>query len=263
MARKRMIDPSIWESEDFSKLNYFARLVWIGLFSNADDEGRGRAKATYIKSTIFKYDTDEKLTKKVDAALNEIAENMAITFYLDEENEYFQLLNWTKFQRVDKPQNSQLPPLQEQSKIIRRTIGEQSANNRRQVPPSIKEENIREEKLKEESISACAPARAYGEFQNVFLTDEKFNNLNQRFTEIKVKTAIEELSRYIASTGKKYKDFYATLINWLERTIKPINSNSAINSFHNHSQHSYTAEQLNGLFDNLDDFIAPKEVQDG
>ena len=45
MARKRMIDPGIWQSEDFAKMSTLGKLVFIGLFSNADDEGRGRANA--------------------------------------------------------------------------------------------------------------------------------------------------------------------------------------------------------------------------
>ena len=43
MARRRMIDPNFWESEDVSRLSLFARLLFIGMISNADDEGRGRA----------------------------------------------------------------------------------------------------------------------------------------------------------------------------------------------------------------------------
>ena len=35
MARKRMIDPSIWQSEDFGKLSTLAKIVFIGLFSLA------------------------------------------------------------------------------------------------------------------------------------------------------------------------------------------------------------------------------------
>ena len=53
MARKRMIDPNIWQSEDFAQLDPFQRLVFIGMFSNADDLGRGRAKAIYLKSILF------------------------------------------------------------------------------------------------------------------------------------------------------------------------------------------------------------------
>ena len=52
VARKRMIDPNIWQSEDFSKLSTLGKLVFIGLFSLADDEGRGRCNPVYLKSTL-------------------------------------------------------------------------------------------------------------------------------------------------------------------------------------------------------------------
>ena len=42
-----MIDPNIWQSEDFSKLSTLGKLVFIGLFSLADDEGRGRSNPVY------------------------------------------------------------------------------------------------------------------------------------------------------------------------------------------------------------------------
>lgn len=53
MARKRMIDPNIWDSEDFGKLSDLSKLVFIGLFSLADDEGRGRCNPGYLKSKLF------------------------------------------------------------------------------------------------------------------------------------------------------------------------------------------------------------------
>ena len=56
MARKRMIDPSIWQDEEFGSLSANAKVLFIGLFSNADDEGRIRANNAYIKSTVFMYD---------------------------------------------------------------------------------------------------------------------------------------------------------------------------------------------------------------
>lgn len=46
MARKRMIDPSIWINEDFGTLSNLAKLVFIGLFSLADDEGRRKSKSS-------------------------------------------------------------------------------------------------------------------------------------------------------------------------------------------------------------------------
>ena len=132
-----MIDPNIWESEDFAKLSYFGRLTFIGLFSNADDEGRGRGKASYIKSIIFPYDEDLRVAD-VDKTLNEIASNMSVIFYTSNENEYYSLENWDKWQRVDRPQASKIKPFDDTCELIRRTIDEQSTNNRRRVPPSIK-----------------------------------------------------------------------------------------------------------------------------
>lgn len=146
-----MIDPSIWQSEDFSKLSTLAKLVFIGLFSNADDEGRGRAKAIYIKSILFPYDEVIRVTD-IEKSLDEIAANMSITFY-SRDGEYYSLENWSKWQRVDKPQKSQIPAFDEDSTIIRGIVSEQSRNVPISVPPKRKEENKKriEEKGKEEA----------------------------------------------------------------------------------------------------------------
>ena len=119
MARKRMIDPNIWVSEDFSKLPYFARLVWIGLISNADDEGRGKANLAYIKSQVFPYD-DSLTVTEIQDALNEIIKNMQIKIYEAEGKRYYQLLNWSKFQTINRPSPSQIPPYHEN--IIEKSV---------------------------------------------------------------------------------------------------------------------------------------------
>ncbi len=103
-----MIDPCIWESQDFGKLSMFAKLVFIGLFSQADDEGIGRANPQYIKNTLFPY--DEKVTKKdIESSLQEIAVNMSIKLYHSGDNEYYFLLNWNTWQKINRPQVSKLP----------------------------------------------------------------------------------------------------------------------------------------------------------
>ena len=140
MARKRMIDPQIWASEDYSELSNFAQLVWIGLFSQADDEGRGKSKPAYLKSILFPYSEDIKLVKKVDSALNEIAKIMSITFYQLDNNEYYQLeiglngrrwisLKQVKFHLFQKVQRLFV----NHSPNIRRIVVERLANNRQPV----------------------------------------------------------------------------------------------------------------------------------
>ena len=55
--------------------------------------------------------------------------------------------------------------------------------------------------------------REYGEFKNVLLTDDDYKKLE----EINALSQIENLSSYMASTGKKYKSHYATILNWDRR----------------------------------------------
>jgi|GEM_PF-1769645 len=131
MARKRMIDPNIWQSEDFNSLSILARLVFIGMFSNADDEGRGRAKPVYLKSVIFPYDENIRVVD-VEKTLSEISSKMSVTLYSHNENEYYQLDNWQKWQTINRPQESNIPAkpiIIEQSLSNHGTINEQSMNN--------------------------------------------------------------------------------------------------------------------------------------
>lgn len=53
----------------------------------------------------------------------------------------------------------------------------------------------------------------YGEYQNVFFTEEQYSKLINEFPD-DYKERIEKLSGYMQSTGKKYKDCLATIRNW-------------------------------------------------
>ena len=146
MARRRMIDPAIWQSEDFSKLSLLARLVFIGMFSLSDDEGKGRAKPVYLKSIIFPYDEDIRVAD-IDKTLSEIGSKMSVTLYSHNGNRYYKFDHWSKWQRVDKPQPSNFPNPDD------RTIPESVENDSGMIPepflPKGKEEKRKEIKEKE------------------------------------------------------------------------------------------------------------------
>ena len=57
--------------------------------------------------------------------------------------------------------------------------------------------------------------RQYGEYKNVLLTDEEYQKLTETYPD--AKDRIERLSEYIASTGKVYKNHYATIRSWAKR----------------------------------------------
>lgn len=147
MARKRMIDPSIWINEDFGTLTNLAKLVFIGLFSIADDEGRGKASPAYIKAVLFPYNDDLRVAD-IEKALSEISSKMSVIFYSCDENKYYTLTSWNKWQKIDKPSDSQIPAYKEDNKDIRLLFDEYSTNSRRILSPNRKEENRKEKEDK-------------------------------------------------------------------------------------------------------------------
>lgn len=163
MARKRMISPNIWGSLSFSKLSDFAKLVFIGLFSNADDDGKGCADVSMIKSTLFPRDKQRRLTD-IENALSEIAQNMSIKFYEIEGDSYYILTAWQKWQTINRPTPSTIPNPPA-------TMGERGHNTQNynfndnslnthgaltdNSLPNIKEVNIREDNIPPNTACAC------------------------------------------------------------------------------------------------------------
>jgi len=68
-------------------------------------------------------------------------------------------------------------------------------------------------------ISPPNDKKAYGEFKNVLLSDEEHQKLRDRFNH-QTTELIERLSSYLASTGKRYKSHYATILSWTQRDDK-------------------------------------------
>jgi hypothetical protein len=56
----------------------------------------------------------------------------------------------------------------------------------------------------------------YGKFENIFLSDDEYNKLLLDYGEL-LPITMFNLSSYMASTGKKYKNHYATLVRWCEQ----------------------------------------------
>ena len=150
MSRKRMIDPNIWQSEDFSKLSNLAKLVFIGLFSLADDEGRGRCNPVFLKSNLFPYDESIR-SADIDKTLSEISSNMSVILYSCNGSNYYSLYNWNTWQKIDRPSESKIPEYNENT--MQRLFDEYSTNARRTFAPNknIIEDNKNKNENKNEN----------------------------------------------------------------------------------------------------------------
>lgn len=224
MARKRMIDPSIWGNEDFAKLSYFSRLVFIGLFSNADDEGRGRANAAFLKSAIFPYD-DSLRVADIEKSLNEIAANMSATFYTHDEKEYYAFDHWSDWQKIDRATPSKIPPPKTAHHIIRRTLDEGSTNTRRGLDANRTEKN-KNKKLKEQD-TLCAYAGDDKELQKALEDFEQMRRqIKKPMTERAKQLLCGSLDK-LAAQGENLVECInqSVLHNW--QTVYPVKKEAA------------------------------------
>lgn len=108
--------------------------------------------------------------------------------------------------------------IDEEKKQQKLALGQMSDKSPDKTPPELEIELEKELKIeKENKEKKSSPAKhQYGEFNNVLLTDDEHDKLKERFPYDLAKR-IERLSGYVASTGKKYKSHYATIINWAKK----------------------------------------------
>lgn len=108
MARKRMLDPGIWTNVQVARLSVLQRLLYIGLISNADDDGRLNGDPTYIKGVVFPH--DNITVQAIEDALKQIARGSLIVRYRANKSWYIQHPNWGKFQYIRDRRPSTIPP---------------------------------------------------------------------------------------------------------------------------------------------------------
>lgn len=108
MARIRTIKPSFWTDDKVVNLTIPARLLLVGLISNADDEGRIVASPAAIIGTLYPQDADVT-TAKVKRWLAEVDRSGIARLYASGKAEYAYFPRWKKHQKIDRPQPSNLP----------------------------------------------------------------------------------------------------------------------------------------------------------
>jgi hypothetical protein len=113
VARIRSIKPEFPQSETVGRLSRDARLLFIMLWTIADDEGRSRAASRMLASLLYPYDDDAP--KHIGRWLDDLEREECIRRYEVEGAQYLEIVNWLKHQKIDKPSRSRLPAFSEHS----------------------------------------------------------------------------------------------------------------------------------------------------
>lgn len=109
MARKRMIHPEFFLSDDIAALSIPARLTFIGLWCYFDDDGRGKDSAAAVRAAVWGMDGHITL-EQVASHLDELEGVDGICRYGVDGQRFMHAPAWTTWQRVSHPSDPRIPP---------------------------------------------------------------------------------------------------------------------------------------------------------
>lgn len=107
--RIRSLKPECWEDEALGHVSRDARLLFVGLITQADDQGRLKAAVPLLRSQVFPYDHELDLSL-ISEWLGELETVGLISLYSRNERSYAALSGWEKNQKVDHAKDSEIPP---------------------------------------------------------------------------------------------------------------------------------------------------------
>ena len=105
MARARIIKPGFFKNEDLASLPPLARLLWAGIWTIADREGRLEDRPRKIKAEVLPYDDCDG-----DALVTALVSAGFLARYAVNGRAYLQVVNWASHQQPHvKEQASTIP----------------------------------------------------------------------------------------------------------------------------------------------------------
>jgi hypothetical protein len=110
MARIRTIKPEFWQDEKLQPLDDTTRLLFLGLISLADDTGRLVYNPKLIEALLFDPDGPDR-SRDVRESLATLSRIARVHVGLTASGQkVLQIANWTRHQKVDKPNYSAALP---------------------------------------------------------------------------------------------------------------------------------------------------------
>lgn len=101
---KRQIDDTLFRSPQFGQLDCTAKLLYIGMITSADDQGRLLADFSYLRSLIFPF--DQISVDVIEAAFNSLVSAGYIHFYEANGMPLAQIPHWWGMQSLQYAQPS-------------------------------------------------------------------------------------------------------------------------------------------------------------
>ena len=154
--------------------------------------------------------------------VGQLWDNIKCKFKIDDQGLYYNERLETEVQKRKtyvQTRSNNLSGVNQYTKKGGHTSGHMDGQLTSHMEDRNRNRNIDRDRSKKKTIDIGK--KPYGEFGNVFLSDDEYQKLY-----VKREDFIERLSAYKKSSGKKYKDDYATILTWMQKdgiqNVKPL-----------------------------------------
>ena len=209
MAERRMFAKTIVLSDAFLDMPLSARCLYFTLGMLADDDG-------FVNSP-------KSIMRQAGASTDDLNLLMVKRFILAFESGVIVIKHWRIHNYIQKDRYKESKYMEEKATLM---IDQNGAYTECIQDVSTLDTQVRLGKdslgkdrlgeVIEEATPPKATRHKYGLYENVLLTDEDYQKLQEEFPH-DYSERIERLSEYIASTGKKYKSHLATIRSWARK----------------------------------------------
>lgn len=209
-----MVYTNLWQNHQFARLPDKAKLLYVGLITVADDDGRLRANSLLLRSQIFPLQ-EEIMQADVRKWLNFIVRAGLVEVYKEKDEYFVQHPNWEKYQSIRKD-------LYKPSKLPKNSSRKRDGDGTKSHP------NISKDKLSKEREIPDKPESSISYLKNIPIKD--LWEFYQRF-DCSKKAIIskgEDLFLWCESNGRTKRNYKATLLNALKKDFPERKSDDRI-----------------------------------
>ena len=219
MARIRTIKPDFWTDETLTECSLSARLLFIGSWNFADDNGNLEHSAKQLKMKIFPADDI-----KVTPLLNELVAHGLLIEYSVSDKKYLHIRGFLKHQVINRPSKSNIPPFDD-SLRTHGTLPEDS----------LREGKGREVEGKGRELNTIAPTPGNGSgskpkgWANLIswnkekgcfegIAPEMFEKWEKAYPAVDLNSQLNRADEWLKANPTKQKsNYYRFIVNWLSR----------------------------------------------
>lgn len=242
MARIRSVKPDFFTSETILKLSHAARLTFIGLWTYADDTGRGRDDARIIKGALWSL--EDRITHiEVAQHLDELAAVGLICRYAAGGKRYLHITGWDEHQKVAKPSAPRHPECPDPSHHAQGPSGSPTGNVQEgsgspPAPDLGKGSRSKERDLGSEASGGGAPDGATAkDAPPVHVTDDQHPTAQTLLAEYVDACRTRPTDRFVKQLGREIKQM-------IEQRVAPAELRQALNLLRRRGRAPSTLEAL-------------------